>query len=258
VAPEGRQTATPNPPRPPKRTWTVGNGAGQRARCRRRPRRRPWPRLNRDPGAPVLWALPVAAGNGFFGVGSTQSENSTVLRCGKATMASPRDPPSLAHRATARAHKPWRHGDLCEILATNGAGPRHPAGLWTGHWSNSRAALLQFQPVESHVDGQSHDGRLCRSLLARPHHHVLPLDAGDMKDDPVVLPVIHDTPGVAHVCLAALQRPMLGRITDLRRSTLNSHNNFRRSNSAHIRVHPSALRCRRAASTATDVALERP
>jgi hypothetical protein len=63
---------------------------------------------------------------------------------------------------------------------------------------------------------------------------------------------------VAHVRLAALQRPMLGRITDLRRSTLNSHNNFRRSNSAHIRVHPSALRCRRAASTATDVALERP
>jgi hypothetical protein len=33
---------------------------------------RPWPRLNRDPGAPVLWALPVAAGNGFFGVGSTR------------------------------------------------------------------------------------------------------------------------------------------------------------------------------------------
>jgi len=97
-------------------------------------------------GAPVLWALPVAAGNGFFDVGSTQSENSTVLRCGKATMASPRDPPSLAHRATARAHKPWRHGDLCEILATNGAGPRHPAGLWTGHWSTHARRFCNFSP----------------------------------------------------------------------------------------------------------------
>jgi hypothetical protein len=52
---------------------------------------------------------------------------------------------------------------------------------------------------------------LRRSLLARPHHHVLPLDAGDMKDDPAVL--IHQ--GSPNVCLAALQCPMLGCITDL-------------------------------------------
>ena len=56
---------------------------------------------------------------------------------------------------------------------------------------------------------------LRRSLLARPHHHVLAFDAGDMKDDPLVLTVVDDTPEVADVCLAALQCPMLGCITDL-------------------------------------------
>jgi hypothetical protein len=37
-------------PHVPQSAHRVGDGAAQRARCRRRPRRRPWPRLNRDPG----------------------------------------------------------------------------------------------------------------------------------------------------------------------------------------------------------------
>src|SRR5439155_25359372 len=34
----------------------------------------------------------------------------------------------------------------------------------------------------------------CRWLLAWRLHHVLPLEAGDVKDDPMVLMVVDDTP----------------------------------------------------------------
>ena len=63
------------------------------------------------------------------------------------------------------------------------------------------------QPLQGHLHCRSHARRLRRPPFARPYYDVPALDARDVQDDPVMLMVVNDAPGVACVRVIAVQLP---------------------------------------------------
>ena len=73
------------------------------------------------------------------------------------------------------------------------------------------------QPLQGHLHCRSHAGRLRRPPFARPYYDEPALDALDVRDDPVMLMVVDDAPGVACVRVIAVQAPVVSEHTASRR-----------------------------------------
>jgi hypothetical protein len=79
---------------------------------------------------------------------------------------------------------------------------------------STRLPSVRLYPLKGHFNGHSHDRRLRRTPFAWPDHHVCPVNAGNVQNDPVVFLVVDDAPRVSGIRVAAFEGPVLGRITD--------------------------------------------
>jgi len=71
----------------------------------------------------------------------------------------------------------------------------------------------ELEPLKRSFDRDCHDRGFRRSVFSGPHHYILPLNAGEVENDPVLFLVVDDAPRIPYVRVTAFQLPMIGCFT---------------------------------------------